>query len=491
MRGFCWSNIAAGMNPRLQTFALLIGWLFCASWVEAQVAVGDVRSLPADQAGPATSFLPSASIPEKPEAPNVKPAASGEAPRERYALKTDDTIVAGFIEDAGETFSVRRAGSRMYIPKHQVQYIGDSLPDLYRYRAHRIPIKDLALRAELGQWCFDRGLVDFAYAEASLVLSQDPTNAAALRLRKLCMPKVDPAGPEGESPYKAVGQRKAVRPEPRQVVNQFKRAYGEDLFKNYIEMQNLLIVSCGKGSCHGPRHEGPFKFYRRLDGSPGDIKLTARNMMSMLNAIDYREPLKSPVLYKALQRHGATTLPPLGGVQDPTYVKLQEWVLGVARRWAGNEIELDPRRVPLDGGDDPKEDFAGGRPENQPQEIIVRRTGRPEVPVLQPGNDIAKIRSGPPLADDAPPPKSARKEPSGEKSESPPSSADPYSPDGFNRGQTGAGTNRRSANSSSIVEMKDGKPVVKRTVSLPGAKDGTTFEAATPPISLQPKSPAK
>jgi hypothetical protein len=461
--------MGARMNPKSFATTIAAGAFLCAP-ATAQTGAADLANVPKAKAGPATAFLPAdEAIPGAAAAAGeLAPSHGGD--RERYILKTDNSIVAGFIEDAQDHYCVRRSGSRMFLPKHMVQTVGDSMADLYEYRARRIPIRDLALRASLAQWCFDQGLVDLAFAEARLVLSQDPANPEALRIQRLCTPKPSPGS--AESGDRPVSQKRPRHPEPSHVVAQFKRAYGNDLFHKFTDMQNLLIVSCGKGSCHGTRHDGPFKFYRRLDGSPGDVKLTSRNLLTLLNAIDYREPIRSPVLYKALERHGSAALPPLGGVQDPTYMKLQEWVLEVARRWAGNEIELDPRRLsPEEFG--PYDEFGGGRPELQPIEITVRRTGRPQKPVLQPGADIAAIRSGPPLADDAPPKSAPRVE-------SPPPSMDPYNPADFNRKKGGRDASR-------VVETRDGRPVVRRVVALPGVKEGTTFEAAAPPISLQPE----
>lgn len=459
------------MNRKFFAKTMAVGALLCARAL-AQGDPPDLRTAPQAKAGPATAFLPAdqalpGAVPSRAES-----TSNPGGDRERYILKTDNSIVAGFVEDAEDHYCVRRSGSRMFLPKHMVQTVADSMAELYEYRAHRIPIRDLALRASLAQWCFDQGLVDLAYAEARLVLSQDPANAAALRIQRLCTPKPYAGPASTEAGDRPVSQKRPRHPEPSHVVAQFKSAYGDDLFRKFTDMQNLLIVSCGKGSCHGTRHDGPFKFYRRLDGSPGDVKLTSRNLMTLLNAIDYREPIRSPVLYKALERHGSAALPPLGGVQDPTYVKLQEWVLEVARRWAGNEIELDPRRLsPEEVG--PYEQFGGGRPELQPIEITVRRTGRPQKPVLQPGADIAAIRSGPPLADDAPP-KSAPRERSSDASN------DPYNPEGFNQRKIGVDASR-------IVETRDGRPVVRKTVTISGGKEGATFEAAAPPINLQPE----
>lgn len=469
------------MNPKISFLAA--AWWACAL-AAAHGQDTPLSKVPQGKAGPAKAFLPELAAAES---TTTDEQGGSTGPRERFLLKLDDSILSGVIEDAGKDYCVRRTGNRILIAKDQVQTIGDSLADLYTFRAHRIPVHDLAMRLELARWCYHRGIIEAANAEAQLVLEQDPASKEAQRIVKLCQATLNPQARSSTGATSNVRQRKPRYPDPARVISQFKSAYGTDLFDDFQAMHGLLITSCARGGCHtATRHDGPFKLYYRSDRGPMDVRLTSRNLMSLLDAIDYNEPLRSPLLYKSLERHGRTSLPPLGGVQDATYLRMQQWVLEVARRWSGNEIEVDPRELaptePILGEDG--EVFASGQaPKRKPEDaMVVRRIPRPEKPVLEPGDEVARIRSGPPLADDAPP---RREKPAPELDRAQEKSSDPYDPASFNNRRPGTAGNRRSMDAADIVEMRDGRPAVKQTITLPGIKAGT-FEAAAPPFNLLP-----
>jgi hypothetical protein len=233
----------------------------------------------------------------------------------------------------------------------------------------------------------------------------------------------------------------------------------------------------------------------------------------MLDSIDYRDPQRSPLLYKSLERHGSSSLPPLSGVQDPTYIQLQEWVHEIARRWSGNEIPLevapgaDPNR-----SEEEEDSFAGQRRLLEPR-TYVRRTGRPSRPMMAPGDEPQMMRSGIPVADDAPaPPVEAMPEPSAEDSNSveqatqerstseggwpeqrptkpkeekisPQEMAQPVSAEPSLSPAPTPGPMRRAMNR--FVELVGGRPRVRMSIPIQGDKKGDVFQAAPPSIGLQ------
>ncbi|MBX9654193.1 hypothetical protein K2Y11_11295 [bacterium] len=469
--------------------------IYCALTL-AVASADPIDRLPTGSAGPATELVG--------QQVNQKATPEKEVFGERYLLLDNNTIVAAQkVEELSDQFRIERSGARMGLPKSKVRYVGDSLESVYRYRAERIPLHDAHMRADLAQWCFNQGLVEYAHAEALLVLKIDPENEGAKRVLKMCDTKLHP--PEREPRAAATDASVARRPrdpDPSRVVKKFKAAYGQELFTRYKDLEPLLSSSCGNAACHGGiRHEGPFRLYRRTDGAPNDIRLTSRNLTSMLDAIDYHDPLRSPILYKALERHGASTLPPLGGVQDPTYVALQEWVMEVTKRWSTNEVELDPSA--MEGPEEASQQERGGgfgslRPDSS--KYYVRKTGRPMRPTMAPGDEIHQMRTGPVYADDAPgesmpgiphdspPPRIIPDEPMpAEKM-----SADEMSAP-MNEGRPQTDTKKQGpfrATATRLVEMVRGKPRVKQSIQLNGLQQGTRegnpFDAATPPMNLVP-----
>ena len=462
------------------------------------VSADPVSRLPTGSAGPATDLL--AHQPDQvPDKSVAAPVMTGE----RYLLLDNNTIVpAQNVEELADQYRIERAGAKMGLPKSRVRFVGDSLESVYRYRAERVPIHDAHMRCELAQWCFNQNLVEYANAEALLVIKIDPTNEAAKRILKMCDTKMHPQEKEPRG-SDAAPTRRPRDPDPSRVVKKFKAAYGQELFNRYKDLEPLLTSSCGNAACHGGiRHDGPFRLFHRTDGSPNDIRLTSRNLTSMLDSVDYRDPLRSPILYKALELHGASSLPPLGGVQDPTYVALQEWVVEVTQRWSSNEIELDPVQFR------DQEEMAAKATDNTFGSLredhassFKRVTGRPQRPSsLEPGDDINQMRAAPMFADDAP----AESVPGFPHASPPPriipdepKKADKMSADEMtapvNVGPPQSNARKPGAirtTATRIVEMVRGRPRVKQSINLTGMENGTregmSFDAVTPPINLVP-----
>jgi hypothetical protein len=414
-------------------------------------------------------------------------------PRRRYALLESNKVVTGLIQEKGDSYVIERGGASVTLPRRQVPFIGDSLESIFEFRSSRIPPGDLEMRAELAEWCLREGLPQEAVTEAQRIVNIDRSNVVAQRVLKMSEPKRTP-GEEGG--LASSSKRRPRQPSPTRVISHFKSAYGQELFNRFKEFEPLLMASCGNAACHGGmRHEGSFRLYRRTNGATADVSLTSRNLMSLLDSIDFEDPIRSPLLYKSLERHGASSLPPLGGVQDPTYVALQEWVVEVSHRWAGNDVELTepvPEETVTPAEAEDPESFAAARPQRTTTTRVVKRTGRPQRPGSSPADEMESIPGQPMLADDAPADLTGFEELNsdvGAETMRAEDIARPIEPSAAPvstrpRGFRGA--------VSRFVEMVGGRPRVKPSIALPsggvqppGVAAGETFEAATPPLNLQ------
>jgi hypothetical protein len=432
---------------------------------------------------------------------------------ERYILLDSDRVTAGKVTENGDDYLVERRGARVVVPKWRAQIVADSLEEIYRYRSQRIPVNDVPMRADFAKWCFEQGLVDFALSEAQLILSLDPTNDTAKRVMKLCQPEPKVARDQPTAASTS-NNRRLRQPDPTRVVSQFKLAYGQDLFDQYKRMEPMLRGSCGSSACHGSRHEGPFRIFSRTNSTGTDISLTARNLRSLLDSIDYSDPQRSAVLFKSLERHGSSSLPPLSGVQDPTYIQLQEWVHEIAHRWSGNEIPVElPQGEELTEQNESEQtkdpSFAHGRRTIEPRRF-VRRTGRPTRPMAIPGEEMEGMPTGFAAADDSPATsveKMPRRSDDAARDETDRSNTDAstswpekrmpaseqISPQEMSQPlptvdpsasqKTTAGPVRRAMNR--FMEMVGGKPRIKAAIPIEGSKPGEVFQAAPPPLSLQ------
>ena len=270
--------------------------------------------------------------------------------------------------------------------------------------------------------------------------------------------------------------RRVIPPTPSQSIDNFIRGYGQDTFNEYKALELKVINRCGTTGCHGsPRYEGDFRLFRR---DVLDQRLTARNLEAFQKCIDLGDPNKSPVLYESLQAHGGLSLPPLGGVNDPLYRELRDWVFTVAGKYRADESLLAGQGSSRDAT---SVGFGAARAadeSNSPatSSAPITKFTRPQPPTMSPGDDVDHGRPGfGSAADDSPPPEAPQAKPDGATPTGSKSASDPFDPNVFNR-QSAPVTPAKNA---------EKRPLPKRSPP-PGSPNGVLPSPAPPSTIFKP-----
>lgn len=382
--------------------------------------------------------------------------------KERYLLKNDDHVIFGLLEKTDTGFALKRSGGTIFYPESQVSFVGDTLAELYQFKVQRVPSNDVPEHMKICRWCIANGLENEARAELESVLSLNPSDAEATRRLRLLSRKVEPKDEPGE-PRKY----RPLPADPKDIIEAAIRGHGKETFEQFVAIEKVLLNKCAR--CHSStRYHGTFRMYRRAAGQPTDQPHTAKNLQSCLSSIDKQETHRSPLLYMSVTAHGPLSVAPFGGINDPSYKQLRDWVYRVVDTWASDDTlvkttskkekavkkheKQSTANESIVATKEPKpalDEFGGGRGIAGSD----KRMQRPEMPTRAPGDAPVPRSALRGLADDAPEPivESKRHRP---KSTEPAGSKiyDPFDPSAFNQS---APPPKADADSSAETKDKD------------------------------------
>ncbi|MFO0944717.1 MAG: hypothetical protein U1D30_02035 [Planctomycetota bacterium] len=416
----------------------------------------------------------------------------------RYLLMENDRIAYGVVEAGDQCYYLVRSGGRIRYDAKQVVHVADSLEQLYQFKAANIPPHDIGERFKLHRWCLQNHLDDQAMGELRQILEVDPSHEEVARILRAMEErrKAPLIGSKGTTP--TARTVRSVQTPPNEVIESFIRGHGKETFERFNSVERVLVNRCASTACHGSiRHTGEFRLFRATDGRVKDQRMTARNLQALLASVDLRKPEESPLLAYAVNAHGNAGVAPLGGVNDPMYKQLRDWVYEVADGWANDTEFLAKKRPTTDqrAGDG---DFASDRVDPSNTELHPRYQ-RPELPGSAPGPSRPLRGSLSATADDAPEPpappvnrRSPRNVPTDFPSiEETAPAGDPFDPSGFNQGAkpTSAKMDSQGASKDKVQAdadtSQDDVPEVLQSFEIPNMKTGEIFKAAPLPLSLQ------
>ncbi|HJZ58815.1 MAG TPA: hypothetical protein VKE74_27985 [Gemmataceae bacterium] len=294
---------------------------------------------------------PLPAVPPPTPTTTTPPPTPAPAPAGRFAVLKDDKLIEGTVTVVGEKVIVRQGVLDRPFPKADVQFVGNSKDEVYRFMVGKAPPTDAAARLKVAKWCMFNGMRSHALAEAREVVKLDPKNAAAAQMVRAleeslqkfpeegaaqvpAAPAAAPTNPTGPAlppvppPMTAappmippaippaVIPAAAVEPEP-EVTPESATQFG-------TRVQPILANLCAE--CHAKAdHASAFKLARTTDYDTGPQ--TARpNLKAVAAQLNKDDPDKSPLLVKALTAHGGMKEPPLAGRHLAAYRSLEGWV---------------------------------------------------------------------------------------------------------------------------------------------------------------------
>lgn len=340
-------------------------------------------------AGTTVPFLLESPAPLRAAGEIVDPVAA--PPKNRCLLLTNGKVVRGIVEKVGKQYRLRRNAGAIYYDENQVVMVVDSSREVYDHKRAGLPGHDILAHMELSQWCIEEKLWNEALIEANQILSIDPENAPALHRREFVQKQIDKLTADPTNSVKSDRTLRA-RSDHRKIIQRWKEGFGNELFGDYVQIEKIVANRCAAAACHGSmRHEGKFKIVVQEHGKV-DQRVTARNLQSVQAIIDLQSPQRSPLLYYAVNAHGSSAVAPFGGINDPLYRDLHNWVHSVSHRFGSSDIaDSKPNDKPTEvSAPQPPRDFGTARP----AEIDPERGMRPGKPSSPPGDDIEPTRPG-------------------------------------------------------------------------------------------------
>lgn len=292
--------------------------------------------------------------------------SEAEFPRDGLLLLKNGRYLEGHIQRDGERYVVQIRESELRIPVSQVALVCKDLLDAYHQQYAMIQPRDIYGHLKLADWCLYHRLADQATEQIHLAEAIDPndprlpllrrrrSSLAENRQARTSQPEITkPSGPTG----KELDTFTAKLPET--TVAKFTK-----------EIQPILQNRCATSGCHGIRSEEEFRMIRIPVGSPPRRRVTQHNLWEAVAQIDKQNLGQSPLLLKALRRHGKPNSKAVAwwSSDSEQYRALSEWVYG----FSGETPQL------ADHQPKPDVNIYGIRPVSA--EVVVPETNLPPGP---------------------------------------------------------------------------------------------------------------
>lgn len=301
--------------------------------------------VPATPTTPLTPVSPPSTSPKPPEGslppptPFVAPALPSVG---SFVVLRDGKLVEGTVtKTAGKVFVKRGVVDQPY-PADQVQFIGSSRDDVYKFMLGRVKADDAPGRFKVARWCMLNGLREQALAEAREVVRLQPNNTAAAEMARTLDESLRLFPADGSTPKPAATGLPAVPPPapapglpavpppatslaPPTTVSEPEPDITQEAAVAFApRVQPVLFNLCAE--CHArPTHAGAFRLTKG-SGFDADPQVTRHNLSAAAGQVRKGDPAASPLLTKALSAHGGMKQPVVTGRHAPAYRVLEAWV---------------------------------------------------------------------------------------------------------------------------------------------------------------------
>jgi hypothetical protein len=229
-------------------------------------------------------------------------------------LKTGHAMEGDIVKD-GDQYRIRRGQSEVCLSTDSAFRLCVDWDDALAFALTTIKTDNADDRVKLSRWCHRHGLTLRALEQAQIALEMQPTHADAKQMVKLLERTLNqPATKPAAKPPVAAQQPTEA---PPAVDVSF-----ETLVNFTTKVQPILMNTCA--SCHSGTGGGKFHLERVADGN--QKASTQRNLAAALTYVDLEHPAISPLLVKAVTRHGDGLSPPIRDRSAKPSQAIQHWV---------------------------------------------------------------------------------------------------------------------------------------------------------------------
>jgi hypothetical protein len=242
-------------------------------------------------------------------------AASEPAVKGKVLLLKTNGVMEGDVEHIGDQYRVRYATGEAWVPGDGVWHLCDSMEEAYAFLQTQTNLNDADERFRLAQWCRAHQLRRQAIEEVEAAAKLRPESAELKRLLRSLQQSDENTGPALPA---------APRPEPPTLPLVDVSAEATTQFVKQIEP--ILMNACAR--CHAAvSNGGEFYLHHTYGLNSGNRKIMQQNLAATIGQINFREPMLSPLLIKAVSTHSDRMgQAPLKNHQAPAFAALRDWV---------------------------------------------------------------------------------------------------------------------------------------------------------------------
>jgi hypothetical protein len=271
------------------------------------------------------------------------PASTPPEDSARAVVLRNGNVLVGTVTLVSDGYNVAREGAVLHAPQSMVDYVADTLVDVYEQKRSRIDVVSARDHLMLARWCMryelwpqaareivdarglDPNLVGLQFVETQLAARSSARNESSDDL----WPSATPEAPTFAARDEAIEQ--VSERLPPSVIVQFVR-----------RVQPVLVNNCTAVGCH--RVDGPssFQLNRALLYSETNRHTTWQNLLATLEQVDRTQPQASPLLHMSIRAHGGDEQAPLAEHRRELYQQLAQWVEQVAFDEAASTAPIPP-----------------------------------------------------------------------------------------------------------------------------------------------------
>jgi hypothetical protein len=226
-------------------------------------------------------------------------------------------VLRGQVVPLGDYYLVVQSDAdQIRIPVTRVEMVCRSLEEAYRRKRDVVISGDVRSHLHLASWSIRHRLHARAADQILAAYALDPGNPRIASLKNQLRSATQPAEPE-QTPQ--IAESNPVVPPipqlPRTSIRQFT-----------TNIQPLLLNRCATGACHGTGAVSDFQLIRPPVGQLITSRLTQRNLWAVLNYVQNRSPLDSPLLTIPQQPHGGLDEPVLNASDLAQNEVIVNWI---------------------------------------------------------------------------------------------------------------------------------------------------------------------
>lgn len=234
-------------------------------------------------------------------------------PTGHVLLLQSERGLEGDIERFDDQYRIRRGTSEVWLPADKVARLCADWNDAYAFMKTRANLGDPDERLRLARWCQRHHLRAQALTEAKAALAMRPgheptRHLVAMLTRDVASPLATKAAPRKAKPSFPIAP---AAPD----------VSADSLALFATRVQPILMNACV--NCHSGGRGGDFQLTR---GDAGQRGLTQANLAAVLAQIKAANPALSPLLIKAVSRHGSAAGAPIKDRQAIPFKTMQAWI---------------------------------------------------------------------------------------------------------------------------------------------------------------------